>query len=62
MKFLPKKSCDKDDFHPSRDAVLLYGPLEGLHGPHGLVFTEYYEIFWKKKDSFFHRSRAYLFV
>ena len=43
-KFLPKISFYKNDFHPSRDAALLYGPLDGLHGPHGLVFTEYSEI------------------
>ena len=64
VKFLPNKSCDKDNFHPSRDAALLYSPLEsrldGLNGPHGLVFKEYSEIFWKK-DRFLHRSREYLF-
>ena len=37
-----KKSCDEVDFHPSRDAALLYDPLDGLHG---LVFTEYSETF-----------------
>ena len=50
VKFLPKKSCDKDDFHPSRDAALLYSPLDGLHGPHGLVFTKYSDIFCKKRQ------------
>ena len=33
------KSCDKDNFHPSRDAALLYIPLHGPHGRHGLIFT-----------------------
>ena len=36
---------DKDDFHPSWYAALLYGHLYGLHGPHSLVFTEHSEIF-----------------
>ena len=38
------KSYDKEDFHPSRDTALLYGPLDGLHGPLDLVFMEYSEI------------------
>ena len=42
---MTKRSCDKDDFHPSRDAALLYSPLHGPHGHLGLVFTQYSEIF-----------------
>ena len=60
VKFLPEKSCDKDDFHPSRDAALLYGPLDGLHGPHGLVFTEYSEVFWKNRQ--LHSQKQGIFV
>ena len=44
LKFPPQKSCDKDNFHPSRDAALLYSPLDSLHGPHSLVFTQYSEV------------------
>ena len=50
VKFPPKTSCDKDDFHPSRDAALLYSPQDSLHGPHSLVFTQYSVIFWKKRQ------------
>ena len=50
MKFLPKKSCDKDDFHSSRDTALPYSPLSRLHGPQGLVFPRYYEIFGKYRQ------------
>ena len=39
-----------DDFHPSRDAALLYISLDGLYGPHGLVFTQYSEIFRTKRQ------------
>ena len=34
-----RKSCDKRDFHPSRDASLLYVPLDGLYGPWPSVYT-----------------------
>ena len=46
-KFWTKKSCDKDDFHPCRDAALLYSPI---YGPYCLVFTWYSEIFWNKRQ------------
>ena len=40
MKYPPKKSCDLDNFRPGRDATLRYSPLDGLHGPVGLVFMQ----------------------
>ena len=40
MKYPPKKSCDLENFQPSRDAALLYSPLDGIHGPDGLVFMQ----------------------
>ena len=45
--FLTKKCCNKGNFHPSRDAALLYSRL---HGPHGLVFTWFSEISWDKSQ------------
>jgi hypothetical protein len=53
VKFLPKNNWDKDDFHPSKDAALLYSSLDGLHDPHGLVFMQY---------SFLYTSMEHLFV
>ena len=58
-EILALKSCDKNNLHPCKDAALLYSPLDGFHGPHGLVFTQYSWNFLKKKkkNRFLHRSR-----
>ena len=59
VKFLPKKVVTKTT---SIQAALLHSPLDGLHGPHGLVCMQYSEIFRKKKNSLLQRNRKYLFV
>ena len=59
-KFPPKESYDKDYFHPSKDAALLYGPLGCFHSPIVSYLRntlKYYE----RKDSFLHRSKEKFF-